>query len=615
MPGEIICTGNGCYTRLTGDEETCPDCGTPVGEDLEQTPQSLSMLGVNSEAEALLAQIDRLVDDLDGAASGRGGVLIAREEVLLERLLTAVAGRLDGDQWDLIDQQLRKDWLAPAAFERQTVVRHTLRAVLDSLKTGATRPDCRAPVRAIVTLDPNASPGHVQVVVQLESRLPHPLRAGTLRVEPDAELGTIRFARTEQQVRLMPYGQQIFRFQGNISAPGPVSLPLKLRLSCARAGNRPLCQCCFGTELHWTITRDSGNQYVIHQNTVEFSGTIDTALIRPQFQSAPVEPDSPAEDRPPIQFEVDLSLDIDRLRERVDRSARELPSGQEPALASHLRVTHGDVATVVVVLLGQEVTLGRSHTNHIVTRYGKLNQDEDHWGLVSRQHARLRWDPRTRRPLIEQLGSVNSTTVLHRSMPTVLDEGKSTQLIDGNVIDIPSAIGAVTRPYELKLRIFQHQESGGARRPVCLTLTPLPTVHDAIQRTPPYKYVWLPEADSEALVGGARGLPVHIPGLGRKHAFRLLRDEEGQVRVMPCAGETLTLDRDDEPLAVAPLSHRALESGDVIHVEGAELTYLVHQGSADPQPQLGRCYRGPRGAFQVPDGFRLQMLPLLVVAE
>lgn len=660
------------------DLVTCPSCGNQneagavecarcfksIGQ-MESEPFELDQRAdVEQDTLVYADDLAGILESLSGRVRGANGVLRGIDEARLVRVLERMRSVLGTDQFTLL-RRFAEAQLDSMLDERQAGLRAAIIGALRWVEAGGTGESCIEPVKVSVELEPDA-PQNLTDLKLIVTRATRRIQRASVSIDCDPEFADVIKVRPppNPDQSLAVVRSRTFTFPVMLRGTGRALLPVTLHLTCNKGTGGGACSCCYQALIQWRIGADQRKKVVI--NKVEVMRP-DTSIIRVNFDRDAVEDDVDEDDRDTLdgevpvrgrgkgssrtRFDLPLYLDVPALEGRIDAlygRVHDCKQGRSRVRASHFLVRSAagegepedavrDARRVFFVLLDDDLHVGRSHDNHVVTRPGRLNADESHWEFVGRKHARLQWDAdenavRIRDGYLRTSGekpawrkSTNGTGVKRDriDLPKLL--GDAAWLEDWDQVRIPLEEGSVEFPYQLEFRrLCSGYTATGDPQTLGLVLEPAPHVHEALQAAPPYVYAWLPAPAHEALVGSGPGVSVRIPSLDRAHAFRILRDATGYLCVSPCTGVELRLDgtsRQRRYLRSKPLSPHVwycLGDGDRLTCGGTTLEFHSHPATeAAPVPDLGGCYPSPdgRGPFKPPEDFRDLLLPLMVSAE
>ncbi len=655
--------------------EECVGCHKPL-RGVESVPFLLEECdGVRTRTIIYAGDLGEILGELIERLHGASAVLRGVDEARLARVLDRMRADLGPEQFALL-RRYAEGVLEDRIDERQEGLRIAVTDMLHWVDGGGPGGRCVEPVKVSVEME-HDTPDNLTDLQVTVTRQRSSVRKARISIECDPLFRrVIQIGSPEKEEQaLVAVRSRSFVFPVELHGRGRPRLPVKVHLSCERGRGRTPCSCCYKALIRWRIGADQRQEVTI--NKVEVLRP-DSSLIRVDFdrdafqaERDTLDGETPRKKTPErIRFDLPLYLDCPAVQERVGGGFGTEPDcrdGGAMVRGGHFLVQRtnrgedgdgepagGDAASradrrVFFVLLDEKLRLGRSHQNHIVTRYGRLNADESHWGFVSKKHAQLEWDRKedavrlkdgregrseTGEPVWKY--SVNGTRPrregvhLHKlggSQDNVdLGEEDAILLDDEDQIRIPPRGGSVESPYELDFREFRsgRSGSGGRQHALAYVLAPSPYVHEALQPAPPYLYAWLPDERHEILVGSGPGVSVQIPSLDAVHAFRIHRDAAGYLYVSPCTGVEVKLrgrSRQRKHIrsrTLAPHVWACLGDYDELTCGTTKLTFRRHSATERTLvPDLGACYRSRRGPgpFQPPEDFRDLLLPLMVPAE
>ncbi|MDP7114723.1 MAG: hypothetical protein QGH45_22305 [Myxococcota bacterium] len=619
---------SGCGFMNDAEAQRCGQCNEPLPiGDLSNF--SLTGAEAADETIAFFDHVNLMITDIVRKANATNWQVRGKDEARLARVLGRIQSELPADQFQLLTYGVEARLLKLKSSGRD-VVRRVVRSVLAGVAGPAEAAPCSTPLR--VSVDVAANPSEELVVLTLKANRHPDARLSDVEVLAFAEEGV------EDVIKIVPpqktkmsmeeVEERNFSYQVALKGAGEAKVRVQVRLGCTGDTKDRICACAYHSEFRWHVGVDGRNKTVVYQLQVIEPNT---SIVRVAFgkgdeaERTTLDDEGEGDGIGRQQFALPLFLDIDHFETQAsalyDGAPGLVSPGDGRVRAGHFLVEAGDQRRVLFVLLDDTLSLGRSDRNHIVTRVGRLNRDEKHWGFVSKRHGRLRWmGPSEGAFLADGLesgeGSTNKTEIRRGGRRRFPLDGGSKHLETMDRIEVPRLAGNVERPYALYFhdhRTWDRKQPTG--KTICLTLDPDRAMHEIIQPERPYLYAWLPEADHELLVGSTSYTAVELPGVGAEQAFRLLRDEAGHLYVSPCSGVKMVHERAGVERALRPHAWYQLAGEDVLRCGEAELTYAIHQDMDESDPNLGLCYPGERGPFGPPEEFRDLLLPLMVPAE
>ena len=630
------------------DTVTCSECKKPFPVGTLSCDQCDAPLPIGDLSEFTLLETDATpetidladyfagyVDELERTVQASNGQVPADHEALLGQLLGAVRDYLPAEEYSYLVLAIEAYLLGLDEPGRE-VIRRSVRSVVAGVDPRRNQGACQRPLAVAVRVRPHTDETLSKLDLILRRKIKRPIQRVHVELPVDRGLGSVvKVVKTGKTARKKPKlvqaTSQTLEYNVELHANGEVVIPVTVQAECKKGRDGRACRCCFRGEIPWEIRSAVSGKQVSHSNVVVNHGQM-VNRYKPEDNETLAE-DAP---KPRTHFELDLSLDIETLRANLEASSKLRPfdgrlAKDRPVRGGHFLVRSGEHRRVVFLDMDRDLTLGRSHRNHLVTRYGSLNAGEQAWGFVSKHHAVLSWTTPEDAPRLRDGvdgSSTNHTEVTRGWQSTVL-EGEVKRLRHQDLIKIPAEQGQVEHPYKLVYReVIAHlpdgpnadeanEERPRRKRRLCGLLAPLPDVHSSIQREPPYLHVWLPEDGSEVLVGSHPDVAIPIPGTGVDQAFRVLRNEAGQPFVAPCSDVEVQLERKGRAHSLRPHVWSHLVDKDRLRVGDAEIEFRGHTHRGDRVPDMSACYKnnnGP-GPFQTPADFRLLLLPLLVAAE
>jgi len=623
-----------CAEHNVAGRTHCVACRQPL--DLgDLTGFSLLKAGGNAGTNKYLERVSGMVRDLGRTVRAPSEQVPGRDEARLHRVLSRLAAELDEGEFGLLLRGVasRLCVLPPGG---RGVVSRAVQGVIRGV-CGQVRGECSArPVRLHVEFEPGVGDVLSLLTLHVERPPEHPISMVDIEIPTSRKLARVIKVVPPEEGTSLSLAERLdasLDFQVELHASGEARMPVRVRLSCLEGDEDSHCTCGYQGTFLWKVGVDERNQTVVKQMQVIEP---DTSIVKVYFGDDDERPTLDGdEDEPPpsrVRFELPLSIDVPELVARSDAhygsTPALAPAGGTPIRAGHFLVRAGQRRRILFVLLDPVLTLGRSQTNHVVTRYGGLG-DEGDWVFVSRRHADLAWRGDAEGAVLTDGyndESTNPTQVKRQHIEYDL-RLQSMRVVHGDELHIPPLGGDVKHPYVLELRTAhrwapreekteRRVERRAARkwdqRVIGHALAPAPDVHVPLGHERPFIYAWLPGPSHEALVGFHTDLGARLPGPGPDELFRLLRDDRGFLFVSPCSGVTLTLTRGQITHTLRTHAHYYLANADVLRCGETSLTFKVHPHVGDEPPDLGRRYKGKRGPFDPPDDFRAMLLTLMV---
>lgn len=611
MGQETRCTR--CKSANQDATGLCENCGEPV--DIARF--ELRAPPANGITRRSMLELEELIDEMARRSRGPLGQIAAVDEARLYRTARGAAAGLPAEQSELLVWALQARREAARADVGLEKVFAVLDALCGQMDSDVYEAECMAPVEADVIFDPTTHPGLVELVLRIQSTLPRRLVEMEIAIQPPDKLEAVRFDQRSATIRLREREPVDVVFQGEIRQPGPMRLPIRVIPRCRKDSAHTRCVCSLEGTVHWSVQRDPGGTMVVNTQTIRVTQPIDGSVFHPTFMPETRVEGAEEVDSGRARFDLPLGVEARGIRRQFDRDypwCEKSHPNRGATKSGHFRVRRGEERSLLFVHQDSSLRLGRSASNHIVTRYGMPDRDEDHWSVVSARHASLTWGQGSDCTTLEDLKSVWGTGLVRGGGGVRKLSEERAIMEPGDRILVPTEGGEVKHSCEVEYDERQVLAADGDESKVACVVLTREGESPWAEVVPPYRHLWLPLPGHEATLGNAPWAAIPIPGLDLPVSLRLLRDEGGQVFVSPATHAAVTLNR-EQARPLTPHVWYQLGPRDRLTCGEVDLTFAMHQTEADGEPNLAACYRTTRAFYSGPPEFKSLIWPLYVDAE